>query len=142
MHQDSSKSLYKKRPIEYRSISSEAPASRLKPSTKPGSFDKDIILKKGNIRPPIHRYTLRIKIIILNSKKMNRHSYKKTLQKIFAFVLQADAKSINPPYYELDCNDKSIPDLSLAFTVEAIDSFASLKRYFCRLSARQDSGMI
>ncbi len=79
------------------------------------------------IRPHIHRYTLRIKIIKSKSEEEEQILVQKTLQKFFDIVLQGDSKSIIPPFYDLDRADNSIPDLSSAFNVTALDSYYSLK---------------
>jgi len=54
--------------------------------------------------------------------------------------LQADPKAIIPSYLELDRNDKNIPDISSALPVSTIDSFHSLKKYFFRMSSRNEAG--
>jgi hypothetical protein len=113
-----------------------------KPVRHPGSVDKQINLKKGMIRPHIHRYTLRIKIIKSKSEEEEQILVQKTLQKFFDIVLQGDSKSIIPPFYELDRADNSIPDLSSTFNVMALDSYYSLKRYFSRLSQRSEEGYV
>ena len=47
-----------------------------------GSIDKQIILKKGMLRPHIHRYTLRIKIISSKSEEDEQVLVQKTLKKV------------------------------------------------------------
>jgi hypothetical protein len=81
------------------------------------------------IRPNIHCYTLRLKIIKSRSEEEEQQLIQATLQKFFDIVLQADSKMIIPPFLELDRNDKCVPDLSNAFQVSAVDSFYSLKKY-------------
>jgi hypothetical protein len=115
------------------------------PSTLPpasGSVDKSIALKKDMLRPHIHCYTLRVKFISTKSEEDEQALIQKTLQIFFDIVIQGDPKSIIPPYFELDRSDKSIPDLSSTFNVEALDSFYSLKSYFSRLSNRTAEGFI
>jgi hypothetical protein len=63
------------------------------------------------------------------------------LQRFLDIVLQADPKTVIPPYLELDRNNKSITDLSSAFPVSSIDSYHALKRYFFRLSPRDEEGV-
>jgi len=46
-----------------------------------------------------------------------------------------------PPYLELDRNNKSVPDISTVFSVSSIDSYHDLKKYFFRLSPRDDEGI-
>jgi hypothetical protein len=112
-------------------------------STKPpGSIDKQITLKMGMLRPHIHCYTLRIKIIKSRSEEDEQVLVQKTLQKFFDIILQGDPKSIIPPYFDLDRSDKSVPDLCSTFHVTALDSYYSLKRYFSCLSAQSDEGFI
>jgi hypothetical protein len=94
------------------------------------------------IRPYIHRYTLRLKIIKSRSEEEEQQLIQATLQKIFDIVLQANCKTIIPPFLELDRNDKSVPDLSSAFQVSAVDSFYSHKKYFFRMSPRDEAGII
>ncbi len=113
-----------------------------KKSSPSGSLDKEITLKKGMLRPHIHRYTLRIKIIKSKSEEEEQMLVQKTLQKLFDIILQGNFKSIIPPYFELDRSDTLIPDLSSTFNVSALDSYYSLKRYFSRLSSRSEEGFV
>ena len=117
-------------------------AGKLRNSTPAGSIDKQIVLKKGMLRPHIHRYTLRIKIISSKSEGDEQVLVQKTLQNFFDIVLQGDPKSIIPPFFDLDRSDKSIPDLCSSFNVAALDSYYSLKRYFSRLSQRSEDGFV
>jgi len=102
--------------------------------------DKNIILKKNNTRPHVHRYTLRLKTIAAKSEEDGHQIIKDALQRFLDIVLQADSKTILPPYLELDRNDKSVSDLSSAFSVSSVDSYHTLKKYFFRLSPRDDEG--
>jgi hypothetical protein len=49
-----------------------------------------------------------------------------TIKKFTDILLQADAKTVIPLFFELDMKNKSIPDISANFDVSAIDSFASV----------------
>ena len=66
--------------------------------------------------------------------------FKKTLQRFLEIVLQADSKTIVPPYLELDRNDKSVSDQSTVFLVSSVDSYHVINKYFFRLSSRDDNG--
>jgi len=98
-------------------------------------------LKKGNIRSHIHRYTLRLKTIAAKSEEDGHLLIKEALQRSLDIILQADPKTILPPYLELDRNDKSVSDLSAAFSVASIDSYHTLKKYFFWLSPRDEEGI-
>jgi hypothetical protein len=107
----------------------------------PARVDKTITLKKNNFRQHIHRYTLRLQTIKAKSEEENQIVLQEALQRFLEIILQADPKSIVPPYLELDRNDKSVSDLSAAFPVSSIDSYHVLKKYFFRLSPRDDEGV-
>jgi hypothetical protein len=62
------------------------------------------------------------------------------LQKFLDIAVQDDPSTIVPPYFELDCNEKTISDLSVKYKVSELDSIPSLKMYFSRLSSRNDQG--
>jgi hypothetical protein len=107
----------------------------------PVRVDKTVILKKGNIRSHIHRYTLHFKTIASKSEEESHQIIIDTLQRFLATLLQAEPKTIIPPYLDLDWNDKSVQDISAAFPVSSIDSIHMLKKYFFRLSTRNEAGM-
>jgi len=108
-------------------------------SSLPARVDKIITLKKNNSRAHIHCYTLRFKTIKAKSDDEGHQIVQETLQRFLGIVLQADSKTIIPPYLELDRNDKSVSDLSTVFPVSSVDSYV-IKKYFFRLSSRDDNG--
>jgi len=93
------------------------------------------------VRGHIHRYTLRFKTIKAKEEEDRHQIIQDTLQKFLDIVLQADPKTIIPPYLELDRSDKTVSDLSNLFTVSSIDSHYVLKKYFFRLSPRDEAGV-
>jgi hypothetical protein len=104
--------------------------------------DKQVILKKGMVMMHIHRYTLRFKT--RKTKEEEEEGYQiiqDTLQKFLGVVLQADPKTIIPRYLQLDRADNSVPNLSNLFTASAIDLYYALKKYFFRLSPRDEAGI-
>ena len=101
-----------------------------RPQKSPAKIDKTITFKKNDTRPHTHWYTLRLKTIATKSEEDGHQILKEALQQFLEIVLQADPKTILPPYLELDRNDKSVSDLSSAFTVSSVDSFHALKKYF------------
>jgi hypothetical protein len=107
----------------------------------PARVDKAIALKKNTLRPHVHRYTLRFKTIKAETEEEGHQIVQDTLQSFFDIVLQADSKTILPPYLELDRNDKSVPDLSSTFPVSSVDSYHTMKKYFFRLSSRNEGGI-
>jgi hypothetical protein len=107
----------------------------------PTKLDKPITLKKNNNRPHIHRYTVRFKTIKSKSEDEAHQLIQDCLQRFLDIVLQADPKTIIPPYLELDRNDKSVSDISSAFPVTALESYHSIKKYFFRLSPRDEEGI-
>jgi hypothetical protein len=117
-----------------------------RPQPDPSRVHKQVILKKGLkkglTRPYTHRCTLRLKIIKARSDKDKKQVIHDSLQKFLDIVLQADSKTIIPPYLELDRNNKSVPDISNLFLVLTIDSFHLLKKYFFRKSPRNEQGFI
>jgi len=102
-------------------------AKKMKQTKSTPKVDKNIILKKNNTRPHVHRYTLRLKTIAAKSEEDGHQIIKDALQRFLDIVLQADSKTILPPYLELDRNDKSVSDLSSAFSVSSVDSYHTLK---------------
>lgn len=105
------------------------------------SLDKTIMLKKNNTRHHIHRYTLCFKTIKAKSEDDSHQLIMESLQCFLEIVLQADVKTIIPPYLELDRNDKSVTDLSSAFPVSSLESYHVIKKYFFHLSPRDDEGI-
>lgn len=79
------------------------------PSPPATKTDKVISLKKNNSRPHIHRYTLRFATI-----------KPKTDDEVHQLVQE-------PPYLELDQNDKSVSVVSSVFPVSSVDSFHGIK---------------
>jgi len=63
------------------------------------------------------------------------------LQRFLEILLQVEPKTILPPYLELDRNDKSIQDLSSAFPVSSLEGHHMLKKFFFRLSPRDEEGI-
>jgi hypothetical protein len=104
-------------------------------------LDKAITLKKNNTRQHIHRYTLHLKTIKAKFEDEAHQLIKDSLQHFLEIVLQADSKNIVPPYLELDRNDKSVTDISSAFPVSSLDLYHVIKKYFFRLSPRDDAGV-
>ena len=66
--------------------------------------------------------------------------FRKLFKDFLEIVLQADPKTIIPPYLKLYRSDKSVSDLSTVFPVSAVSSFHVMKKYFFRLSNRDDNG--
>jgi hypothetical protein len=104
-------------------------------------LDKAITLKKNLTRSHIHRYTLRLKTIQAKSEDEAHQLLKDSLQRFLEIVLQADSKTIVPPYLELDRNDKSVTDIFSVFPVSSLDSYHVIKKYFFRLSPRDEAGI-
>jgi hypothetical protein len=110
----------------------------VRPILPQGQLDKPIQLKKNNFCPFIHRYTLRFKTIKPKSEDEGYQNIKETLQRFLEVFLQAEPKTIIPPYLDLDRNDKSVQDLSSAFQVSSLDAHHVVKKYFFRLSPRDE----
>ncbi len=113
----------------------------VRPMLPQGQLDKPIQLKKNNFRPFIHRYTLHFKTIKPKSEDEGYQNIKETLQRFLEVLLQAEPKTIIPPYLDLDRNDKSVQDLSSAFQVSSLDAHHVVKKYFFRLSPRDEEGV-
>jgi hypothetical protein len=73
---------------------------------------------------------------------MKTTAYKNYFSAILGSIPEADSKSIIPLYFELDCNDKTVPELSTTLTMFAIDSFSFLKCYSSTLSPQYDEGLV
>jgi hypothetical protein len=67
---------------------------------KPARVDKAITLKKSNSRPHIHRYKLHFKTVKAKSEDESHQIIQDTLQRFLEIALQADPKTIMPPYLE------------------------------------------
>lgn len=116
--------------------------SQARQQSTPGTVDKAIILKRGHSRDHIHRYTLCLKITTGCSEEEEQSLVKKEIANFFSIVLRADNKSIIPPFLDLDRNDRNTPNLSSSFSIDDLDSFADLKKYFSRISPRKDNGSV
>lgn len=101
-----------------------------------------MILKKGVTRTHIHRYDLRLKVKQFKIEDEEFRALQQALQKFLDISLQVDPSSTIPPFFELDRNDKSVPDINSKHQVPELDSLALLKRYFSRLSNRSNKGNI
>ncbi len=138
------------------SPSSTNPSSKLTSTSKPilcntvspdkstgtrkiSGLDKPIALKRGMTRAHIHRYDVRLTIKKPKSDDEEEGMVIKALQRFLDIMLQADPHTIIPPYFELDRTDTSISDVCKEFLVTNLDSFASVKRYFSRLSPRNET---
>lgn len=105
-------------------------------------LDKPIILKRGIQRAHVHRYDLRMTIKKHKSDDEEQPAIQNALQAFLEILLQADPKTIIPPYYELERGNKDIPDISSTFQISAIESFSTLKRYVTRLNSRDEKGNV
>jgi len=110
-------------------------------SQNPIRVDKIILLKKNNFRQHIHRYTLQFKTIKPKSEDEGHQIIRYTLQRFLEILLLAEPKTILPPYLELDRKEKSVQDLSFAFPVSSLEGHHMLKKYFFRLSPRDEEGI-
>ncbi len=110
--------------------------------SSPNNIDRKILLKRNISRAHIHRYTLRLKIITCCSDEEEQVLIRQELINLFSILIRADPSTIIPPYLELDRNDKSTPDLSSAFMVEATDSYSEVKKYFSRISPHKEDGAV
>jgi hypothetical protein len=129
------------------SASASSPTSNPQQSTNIHSrpnykqkLDKPIILKRGIVRAHVHRYDIRMSIEKYKSEDDEQQAIQKALQAFLEILLQADPKTVIPPYFELERGNKDIPDLSTSFQVSAIESFSTLKRYVTCLNPRYDKG--
>jgi len=130
-------------PNPYEKSHSSTDHGFLHPQSAPQTIvkpDKVITLKKNAARPHIHRYTLRFKTIKEKNEEEAHQLVKESLQRYLDIVLQADPKTIIPPFLELDRNDKSVSDLSAVFHLSSVDSYHVMKKYFFRLSSRDEAG--
>jgi hypothetical protein len=124
-----------------KNISLQPPTSNSGEPRITSNVDKPVALKKGMIRNRFHKYTLCFKTIKAKEEEDRQQIIQDTLQKFLDIVLQADPKTIIPPYLELDRADKAVPDISNGFTVSSVDAHYALKKYMFRLSLRDDTGV-
>jgi len=117
-------------------------ASESYTGNKIATLDKPILLKKDVRRSHIHRYDLQIKVKASKSEEEEFNNIQNSLQKKIDIAIQADSSSIIPPNFELERSDKSVPDISSKFLISSLDSIDVIKRYFSRLSQRNDKGNI
>jgi hypothetical protein len=122
----------------------EQPSSINRPiaptSYTPRRLDKEIKLKNNAFRLHIHRYDLNLRI----KKKPKSDDDEEALitaalQRFHKIMLAADNTTIIPAYLEMDRNDRTQPDLTQDYQVSSVGDFSSLKRYFSRLSSRNES---
>jgi len=106
------------------------------------AIDKSITLKKGLTRYHIHRYDLRLKVKQAKTEEDEVSLIQQALQRFLDIMLQADPSTTIAPFFELDQNDKSVPDLTSKFKVSDLDSLPLIKRYFSRLSNWNDQGNV
>jgi hypothetical protein len=90
----------------------------------------------------IHRYDLRLKIKQSKTEEEEYGVLWQAFQKFLDISLHADPSSTIPPFFELDRNDKSVPDINSKYQVSDLDSLPLLKRYFSHLSNRKDKGNV
>jgi hypothetical protein len=108
----------------------------------PNNIDRKILLKRNISRAHILWYTLCLKIITCCSDEEEQVLIRQDLINLFSILIRADPSTIIPPYLELDRSDKSTPDLSSAFTVEATESYSEVKKYFSRISPHKEDGAV
>jgi len=128
--------------------SQNEPRSHFNPTSAPTNnsltlpLDQAIILKCGVSWPHVHRYNLRIKVKKTDSEEEELTALWQALQKFLDIALQADPSSIIPPFFALDRNDRTVPDLSSTFPLTSLDSLPLIKHYFSKLSTRNDKGNV
>jgi len=105
-------------------------------------LDKNILLKKGVTRSLIHRYNLRLKVKQSKKEEEEFGALEQAFQKFLDISLQVDPSSTVPPFFKLDHNDKSVPDINSKYQVSELDSMPLLKHYFSCLSNRNNKGNV
>ena len=105
-------------------------------------LDKKTTLKKGVTRSHIPRYNFRLKVKQSKTEDEEFRTLQQALQKFLDISLQADPSTTIPPFFDLDRNDKSVPDINSKHQVSDLDSPALLKQYFARLSNHNDKGNV
>jgi hypothetical protein len=90
----------------------------------------------------LHTHQYDLSILIKRKPKSDDEEeslVQSALQCFLKIMLVADATTVIPPYFSLDRNDRSYPDLSSDFQVLALEEFSSIKRYFSRLGNRNET---
>jgi hypothetical protein len=85
---------------------------------------------------------LRLKVKQSKTEDEEFRTLQQALQKFLDISLQADPSTTIPPFFDLDRNDKSVPDINSKHQVYDLDSPALLKRYSARLSNLNDKGNV
>jgi hypothetical protein len=98
-------------------------------------LDKKISPKKGVTRIHIHQYDLRLKEKQSKTEDEAFGALWQALQKFLDISLQADPSSTVPPFFEQDCNDKTVPDVNSKYQFSDLDSMALLRQRQCVLQS-------
>jgi len=94
------------------------------------SLDKPITLKRAATRNHIHWYDLRLKVKQAKTEDEEFSFFATSSSEVYGYNSSGRPSSTIPPFFELDRNDKLVPDLTAKFKVSDLDSTPLLKRYF------------